>query len=97
MTPTCIFAQQKQRVGSAVLVTAAAVVLHQQSVESTGVVCLDGAGEPAWNRSESRKQLHLEQLQLEALANSSTIGGPQPIPGTLDYEHRKQERLQAIK
>lgn len=58
-------------------------------------------GEPAWNHSDSKKKLHLEQIQLEALTNSN--GGPHnypqtpPLPGSSDYELRKQERMQALK
>lgn len=45
-------------------------------------------GEPAWNHSESRKKLNLEQVDL------AVTGGD---PHQLDYAARKQERLQAIK
>lgn len=52
-----------------------------------------------WNHSESKKRLHVEQLQLEALAGSSieAHSHPNPLPGASDYELRKQERMQAIR
>ena len=52
-------------------------------------------GEPAWNHSDSKRRLQVEQVQLEALASSSAK--PNDKSGTADYERRKQERLQAIK
>lgn len=52
-------------------------------------------GEPAWNHSESKKRLHLDQIQAEAVIGSS--GPIHPQPGTSDYDSRKQERMQAIK
>ncbi len=53
------------------------------------------AGEPAWNHSESKKRLHLEQIQAEAVTGSGGLTHPQP--GISDYDSRKQERMQAIK
>ncbi len=53
------------------------------------------AGEPAWNHSESKKRLHLEQIQAEAAYGSDEL--PHPQPGSSDYDSRKQERMQAIK
>ena len=53
-----------------------------------------GAGEPAWNHSESRKKLNLEQVELAAISS----GAPSvPDPHKLDYAARKEERLQAIR
>ncbi|DBB00742.1 hypothetical protein WJX77_001794 [Trebouxia sp. C0004] len=52
-------------------------------------------GEPAWNHSESKKRLHLEQIQAEAVAGGS--GPTHPQLGTSDYDSRRQERMQAIK
>ncbi|KAL0022300.1 hypothetical protein WJX79_007413 [Trebouxia sp. C0005] len=54
-----------------------------------------GIGEPAWNHSESKKRLHLEQIQAEAVTSSGGLTHPQP--GTSDYNSRKQERMQAIR
>ena len=52
------------------------------------------AGEPAWNLSESRKKLQLEEVELAV-----TSGGPLTVtdPHQQDYNTRKQERLRAIK
>ena len=52
------------------------------------------AGEPAWNHSESRKKLQLEEVELAV-----TSGGPLTVtdPHQQDYNTRKQERLRAIK
>ena len=50
------------------------------------------AGEPAWNHSDSRKKLNLEQVELAV-----TGGGPRQPSHADDYAARKQERLQAIK
>lgn len=59
------------------------------------------SGQPAWCHSDSKKNLQLEQVQLEALASSSAGAGAwagvSVKPGTSDYERRKQERQQAIK
>lgn len=53
-------------------------------------------GEPAWCHSDSKRKLSLQQVQLEALAGSSSAGATAQ-PATSNYDRRKQERLQAIR